>query len=178
MHSPCICTWRKDAHSKVVLRTMIHYIPIVPFIRDCKRMRWTDNRWTVQATEWLPRGWKHSWGKQRIRWNGEIENFTGIKWNQLAQDRMNWRSLGETFVLQSTRTAWEWWWWWGHCSEHSIIDWANGQRSELGSLRNHTKAQSKNWESSNKEAQEIARCLLLMVSLSFLTISRMQAWCM
>lgn len=42
---------------------------------DIKRTKWTwaghvrcrtDNRWTVRATEWLPRDGKRSWGRQGI----------------------------------------------------------------------------------------------------------------
>lgn len=33
---------------------------------------------------------------------GEIEKFAGIIWNRLAEDRVNWRSLGEAYVLQWT----------------------------------------------------------------------------
>lgn len=36
-------------------------------------MRRTDNRWTVRATEWLPRDGKRSRGRQRARWSDKIK---------------------------------------------------------------------------------------------------------
>ncbi|MCJ3464060.1 hypothetical protein LNY58_26610, partial [Klebsiella pneumoniae] len=84
---------------------------VADIILSIKRKKWTwaghvmrrkDNRWTVRATEWIPREGKRNRGRQKVRWSDEIKKFAGIKWNQLAQDRVDWRSLGEAFVLQWT----------------------------------------------------------------------------
>ena len=66
-------------------------------------MRRTDNRWTKRITEWIPREGTRNRGKQRTRWRDEIQEFAGPTWSTLTQDRVNWRTMGEAFVLQWTR---------------------------------------------------------------------------
>ena len=63
-------------------------------------MRRQDNRWSLRVTEWIPREGKRGRGRPKVRWADEIKKFAGIKWSQLAQDRDNWRSMGEAFALQ------------------------------------------------------------------------------
>lgn len=38
-----------------------------------------------------------------LKWGDETKKFARTKWNQLAQDKVNWRSLAEAFVLQWTQ---------------------------------------------------------------------------
>lgn len=54
-------------------------------------MQRTDNSWTARAMEWIQREGKHNRGRPKVRWSDKIKKFTGIKWNQFAQDRENWR---------------------------------------------------------------------------------------
>ena len=84
---------------------------IADILFDIKRTKWSwaghvmrrmDNRWTIRVTEWIPREGKHSRGRQKTRWGDEVRKFAGASWNTLAQDRGNWRSQGEAFVLQWT----------------------------------------------------------------------------
>ena len=84
---------------------------IADILVDIKRKKWSwaghvmrrmDNRWTIRVTEWIPREGKRSRGRQKTRWGDEVRKFAGASWNQLAQDRGNWRSQGEAFVLQWT----------------------------------------------------------------------------
>ena len=35
-----------------------------------------------------------------MRWVDEINKFLGITWQQKAQDRVDWRNMGEAFALQ------------------------------------------------------------------------------
>ncbi|XP_077511834.1 uncharacterized protein LOC144122145 isoform X1 [Amblyomma americanum] len=67
---------------------------------EIKRKKWAwaghvmqrqDNRWSLRVTEWIPREGKRSRGRQEVRWAGEIKEFAGMRWPQLAKDRVNWR---------------------------------------------------------------------------------------
>lgn len=37
---------------------------------------------------------------KRTKPTDEIKKLAGINWSQLAQDRVNWRAMGEAFALQ------------------------------------------------------------------------------
>lgn len=53
-------------------------------------MQRQDNRWLLRAKESIPREGIHAKGWQKV-----IKTSAGINWSQLAQDRDNWRSMGE-----------------------------------------------------------------------------------
>ena len=52
-----------------------------------------DNRWSI-------RDGKRKQGRQKTRWKAEIEGFVRVIWNRQAAGRVEWRRLGEAFVLQ------------------------------------------------------------------------------
>lgn len=54
-------------------------------------IRRMDHRWTIRVTEWMPREGKRSQGRQKSRWGDDVRKFAGASWNQLAQNRGNWR---------------------------------------------------------------------------------------
>lgn len=58
----------------------------------------TDNRWATKGTEWQPRYRHESW--QKTRWRDKLRPFTGAGWSILSWDKENWRTLGETSILQ------------------------------------------------------------------------------
>ena len=60
-----------------------------------------DGRWTQQITECYSRdeGTRHK-GKRSTRGRGEVEWLAGNNWIATAKDRVAWRQLEETFILQ------------------------------------------------------------------------------
>lgn len=61
-----------------------------------------DDRWTKQIMEWRPRETKRSQGRPPTRWTDDLKRIAG-NWMQEAQDRHNWRRLGEAYVQQWTQ---------------------------------------------------------------------------
>lgn len=52
---------------------------------------------------WIPRDRDFSRMRQAVRRSDKVgKKNTGIKWNELAQDRVGWKLLVEVFVLQRT----------------------------------------------------------------------------
>ena len=64
--------------------------------------RMDDNRWTKRITDWQPKNEIRSRKRPDTRWRDEIENFAGVAWQVLAQDRASWKKLGKAFVQQWT----------------------------------------------------------------------------
>ncbi|XP_072938941.1 uncharacterized protein [Epargyreus clarus] len=65
-------------------------------------VRRTDNRWGRQVLEWRPRLGKRSTGRPPTRWTDDLKRTSGNRWMQTAQDRSEWRRLGEAYVQQWT----------------------------------------------------------------------------
>ena len=67
----------------------------------CRR---TDDRWSKRVSEQRPRLGKRNVGPP-ARWGDDIRNVAGIGWMPRAQDRAQWRAIGEAYVKQWTRTG-------------------------------------------------------------------------
>lgn len=61
-------------------------------------VRRTDNRWGRKVLEWRPRFGKRNTGRPPTRWTDDLKKTAGIRWIQRAQERMEWRALGEAYV--------------------------------------------------------------------------------
>ena len=67
--------------------------------------RRTDNRWSKRALEWRPRLGKRSVGRPPTRWSDDLRRVAGSGWMRRAEDRAQWRTLGEAYVQQWTDTG-------------------------------------------------------------------------
>ena len=56
--------------------------------------RMNDNRWTKRITDRLLYNDKCSKKRPDTRWRGEIEKFTSLTWQRIAQNRQLWNELG------------------------------------------------------------------------------------
>ncbi|CAG4978815.1 unnamed protein product [Colias eurytheme] len=65
----------------------------------CRR---TDGRWSRHVLEWRPRTGKRSVGRPAARWTDDLKKVAGIGWMRYAEERENWRDLGEAYVQQWT----------------------------------------------------------------------------
>lgn len=65
----------------------------------CRR---TDNRWGKRVLEWRPRLGKRSVGRPQARWSDDLQRVAGRNWMGRAEDRAQWRAMGETYVQQWT----------------------------------------------------------------------------
>ena len=63
----------------------------------CRRQ---DRRWTKITTDWEITDATRPKGRPMTRWSDEIRKFGGKHWKQKTDDRVNWRQLGEAYVLQ------------------------------------------------------------------------------
>ena len=61
-------------------------------------VRLTDNRWTKLTTEWRPRTGKRNTGRPKTRWSDDIKKEAGPLWTRKAEDRDEWRRIGEAYV--------------------------------------------------------------------------------
>ena len=87
---------------------------IINAIRKAKH-RWaghiarpSDNRWTIRATEWTPRGWTRKQG--RPRWRDDLSRQFGPVWLRLAKHRHLWDQFRGGSSVKSDYKPW-WWWW-------------------------------------------------------------------
>ena len=62
--------------------------------------RGDEERWTNKLMQWKPRTSRWSAGRPQKRWVGDIKEVTGPLWQRKAQDRAQWKNLGETFVQE------------------------------------------------------------------------------
>ncbi|KAK4881284.1 hypothetical protein RN001_004603 [Aquatica leii] len=62
------------------------------------------DRWTKRLLEWRPKMDKRSRGRPPTRWSDDIKRVR-TNWIQAAQDRLEWRTIGEAYVQQWTRRA-------------------------------------------------------------------------
>ena len=65
----------------------------------CRR---TDGRWSRRVLEWRPRLGKRSVGRPPARWTDDLRQVAGGGWMRIAEDRDEWRKLGEAYVQQWT----------------------------------------------------------------------------
>ena len=89
-----------ELREKTKVRDVIHEI-------KTKKWRWAghlarreDNRWTHKVTEWTPRTYTRSRGRQSRRWMDEIKGSQGIVWMRSACDRKKWKNDEEAFLQQ------------------------------------------------------------------------------
>lgn len=80
---------------------------IIDVNQQARRLKWdwaghvfrlNDGRWTSLVTDWTPYGFTRKVGRQNKRWRDELKLFNNnYRWK--AQDRKEWRDLGEAFSL-------------------------------------------------------------------------------
>ena len=63
--------------------------------------RMTDDRWTKWILSWRPPDTRGR-GRPPERWTNDIKRIAGIKWQQKAMDREEWKNLGEAYIQQWT----------------------------------------------------------------------------
>ena len=68
----------------------------------CRRQ---DNRWTKKVTDWNIINTIRPRGRPMTRWRDDIRKFVGQNWKQKTNDRNEWKSLGEAYVLQWNDTG-------------------------------------------------------------------------
>jgi hypothetical protein len=61
-----------------------------------------NGRWTREILKWYPRGCERKQGRPSGRWADELRRMCGVKWMQIAQDRQEWKRIGEAFIQQWT----------------------------------------------------------------------------
>ncbi|KAI8431975.1 hypothetical protein MSG28_004504 [Choristoneura fumiferana] len=64
--------------------------------------RRTDGRWGQKVLEWRPRTGRRAVGRPPTRWSDDLVKIAGSRWMRKAQDRSEWRALGEAYVQQWT----------------------------------------------------------------------------
>ena len=62
--------------------------------------RGDQEKWTTKLMQWRPRTSRRSAGRPQKRWVDDIKEVTGPMWQRKAQDRAQWKTLGETFVQE------------------------------------------------------------------------------
>ena len=97
---------RKDRVKNSELREKTNVRDIITEIKT-KKWRWAghlsrrlDNRWTNKVTEWTPRAYTRSRGRQCRRWRDEISQSCGPAWMRSARDRPRWKRDEEAFLQQ------------------------------------------------------------------------------
>jgi hypothetical protein len=60
------------------------------------------NGWQMDAKilEWHPRRCERKQDRPSGRWADELRRMCGVKWMQIAQDRQEWKRIGEAFIQQ------------------------------------------------------------------------------
>ena len=79
----------------------------INIVHQVRRLKWdwaghvsrmTDGRWTHKISFWQPTG-KRRPGRQKARWEDNINKFTGTKlYHRLAADRTEWSRLREAYA--------------------------------------------------------------------------------
>ena len=62
--------------------------------------RGDEKKWTNKLMQWKPRTSRRSAGRPQKRWVDDIKEVTGPLWQRKAQDRAQWKNLGEIFVQE------------------------------------------------------------------------------
>lgn len=66
--------------------------------------RYQDRRWTHQTTKWKGPIGKRNVGRQRRRWQDDIQNIAGYEWMKIAKNREEWCKLEEAFTQEGLHT--------------------------------------------------------------------------
>lgn len=56
------------------------------------------NNWSGKITRWRPWGEKRSTGRPQQRWYDDIKRTAGLNWNQVAQNREDWKNMREAYI--------------------------------------------------------------------------------
>ena len=101
----------KDKKRNTWIREQTQLEDIVTFIKRSK-WRWAghlarreDGRWTRTCTLWRPDTGGRKRGRPRTRWEDEVKKMGGEKWWEEAEDREEWKTMGEAFVQQWTENG-------------------------------------------------------------------------
>lgn len=99
---------RKDRIRNCDLRDKTKLTDILSQI-DKQKWRWSGHmmrdiqgKWSKKVTEWYPRDGQRSRGRQRRRWSDDIKLTAGHLWSRVAQDRPQWKALGEAYAKRHT----------------------------------------------------------------------------
>lgn len=60
--------------------------------------RYSDRRWTIEATRWKGPMGKRNVGRQLKRWADDITHVVGNDWIKLGKDRESWKGMEEAFT--------------------------------------------------------------------------------
>jgi len=60
--------------------------------------RYTDRRWTIEATRWKGPNGKRNVGRQTKRWSDEIRQIAGNDWLRSGKDRESWKTMEEAYT--------------------------------------------------------------------------------
>uniref|UniRef100_A0A2H1X113 SFRICE_034200 n=1 Tax=Spodoptera frugiperda TaxID=7108 RepID=A0A2H1X113_SPOFR len=61
-------------------------------------------RWGQCVLQWRPRLGKRSVGRPPARWSDDIRKVAGSGWMRRAEDRTQWRAIGEDYVQRYNTT--------------------------------------------------------------------------
>jgi hypothetical protein len=64
------------------------------------KWQWAGHRWMREILEWYQRGCERKQGRPSGRWVNELIRMCGVEWTQIAQDRQEWKRIGEAFIQQ------------------------------------------------------------------------------
>ena len=102
-------TWRdhktaKWIREKTKVRDVLETVSYLKWKWAGHVCRMTDNRWTVRATNWTPRGTTRKQGHQKTRWRDDLDKFQK-SWQRSTTDRKKWKHMGKAYVQQRTFTG-------------------------------------------------------------------------
>lgn len=84
---------------------------VTDVIRYMAEMKWRwaghvarqdNSRWSNKVIHWRPRETRRSRGRPQKRWLDDVREVAGRNWAQLAQNRQEWKRLGEAYVQEWT----------------------------------------------------------------------------
>jgi Reverse transcriptase (RNA-dependent DNA polymerase) len=99
---------------KVRNSTIREKTKIIDVIKRTKESKWSwaghiarrmDDRWSKALTDWQVYQGKRQRGRPKTRWMDEIIKYAGRQWMTKAQNRLEWRNIGEAFVQQWTENG-------------------------------------------------------------------------
>lgn len=93
---------RRDKIRNSILHEKIKLEPIEKIVKKLK-LKWAghiarmeDNRWANQTSKWIPQGRTRKRGRQKVRWEDEVRQDFGDRWQSIAQNRELWRERVNT----------------------------------------------------------------------------------
>lgn len=88
----------KDIRQKTKLTDALRHAHLSKWRWAGHISRYSDRRWTIEATRWKgPKG-KRNVGRQLRRWADDITNVAGNDWINLGKDRDTWKRMEEAFT--------------------------------------------------------------------------------